>query len=224
MSLRSKIKETDLARLVIDWLVSQNWNVYQEVQFSSQGCVADIVAERHGILWVIETKTTYGFAVLEQATRWPVHYRSVAVPFARERDYRVAKYYYGVGVIEVFESSVEEIVEAPIFVKHRYTANHYRNQLQELHKTFAQAGSKGSQHLTPYKNTMIEVRKIVEKNPGCTVKFLYEQLGIMHYSSASSFKGNLLKSLMDFEKDWCSVDVSQKPFKIYIKSEPDKGL
>ena len=215
------MKETELAKPVINWLTSQHWDVYQEVQFSQGGCIADIVAERHGILWIIETKISYGFAVLEQATRWPVHYRSVAVPWARNRDYRVAQYYYGVGVIEVFtqyETSIQEVVRPPLFAKHRSTAKRYKDALMDLHKTFAEAGSKGGSHLTPYKHTMMEVKKIVEANQGCTIGFLYEQLGKMHYSSAASFKGNLIKSLRDFEKDWCKVDMGTKPYKLSVKA------
>src|SRR3990172_8380228 len=103
------MKETELAEPVIDWLASQNWNVYQEVSFSRMGGVADICAERHGVLWIIETKTAMSIEVLNQASAWPVHFRSIAVPKAKresKRDYRVARDYYGVGVIEVSKNYI----------------------------------------------------------------------------------------------------------------------
>jgi hypothetical protein len=215
--------EVALAKPVVQWLLDQHWEVYQEVQYEYSGRVADIVAKRDNIIWVIETKTSYGFAVLEQATRWPVHYRSVAVPFARERDYRVAKDYYRVGVIEVsnkFETTVTEVIPAPLFSKNIKEIERFKNCLMELHKTYAEAGSQSGHHLTPYKYTMLEVRKAIESNPGCTIKFLYEQLGKMHYSNATSFKGNLVKALVDFEKDWCRVDFSIRPYKLYAKDKP----
>ncbi|MCI0489371.1 MAG: hypothetical protein L0229_22490 [Blastocatellia bacterium] len=37
------MKETTLARYVVLWLRSQGWEVYQEVQVSTYGCIADIV-------------------------------------------------------------------------------------------------------------------------------------------------------------------------------------
>jgi len=215
------IKETDLAAPVVAWLLEQHWNVYQEVEFRRWGGVADIVAERNGIMWIIESKTSYCFAVLEQAMRWPVHYRSVAVPRSRSgRDYRVARDYYQVGVIEVdcrFEpKGVYQAIEPKLFVKHRHTVKDYLRQLTELHKTFAVAGSSGGHHLTPYKQTMMTVRDVIERNPGCTIKFLYDTLGSMHYANKVSFHGNVLSALESIET-WCKIDRSGKSVKLYIK-------
>lgn len=217
------MKETELAKPVISWLIDQHWNVYQEVQFYTGGSIADIVAERHGFLWIIESKNSYGFAVLKQASRWPVHYRSVAVPYSKDHDYQVAKDYYQVGVIEVIfdmydcATSVIENASAPLIVKNHETIKRYRNKLTDLHKTFCPAGSFGSQHLTAYKLTIMQVRKTIENNPGCTIQFLYEKLGKMHYASAASFKGSLIKSLRDFESDWCRIDTDSRPIKLYLQ-------
>ena len=221
------MKETELAKPVIAWLTKQHWEVYQEVQFSYGGGIADIVAVRHGILWIIETKTTFGFAVLNQASRWLAHYRSVAVPFSRQRDYRVALHYYRVGVIEVGEfqdCEVYEHIPAPLVRMNHERSKRYIDSLVELQKTYAEAGSRSGSHLTPYKNTMIEVRKIISSNPGCTVKYLYERLGKMHYGSPQSFKGNLHKALIDFEKDWCEVKTDTRPYTFFCKEISQEGL
>ena len=213
------MNETELAASVVSWLQEQHWEIYQEVQYGYMGRVADIVARRGDILWIIECKTSYCFCVLEQATRWPVHYRSIAVPWARTpRDYRVALNYYQVGVLEVEHNSVEEIIDAPLCVRHHKEAKRIVSSLIDLHKTYALAGSRSGNHLTPYKHTMIEVRKVIENNPGCTIGFLYDQLGKQHYSSKDSFKGNLLKALEDFEK-WCKIDKNSKPYKLSVLAE-----
>jgi hypothetical protein len=212
-------KETELAAVVVAWLIEQNWTVYQEVQFQNRGGVADIVAVRNGIVWIIECKTRYCFDVLLQASEWPVHYRSVAVPWARDgRDYRVAKDYYQVGVLEVNRDHVQEVIRPKAFIKNHQTVKKYLAQLTELHKTFALAGSKGGQHLTPYKQTMMDVRRFIEKHPGCTAKDLFDEYGEMHYSSPASFKGNIVKALADFEP-WCRVDYSTKPCRLFIKEQ-----
>lgn len=208
-------KETDLAAQVVAWLNEQHWDVYQEVQFNRQSGVADIVAVRGAALWIIECKTSYSFTVLNQAAGWPVRYRSVAVPAAKERDYGVAERYYRVGVIEVGFSGVVERVPAPVFCRRVDFDRRWIGQLTDLHKTFAPAGSQSGHHLTPYKRTMMEVRQFVEAHPGCTVKDLFEKYGPMHYASKESFKGNIVKCLMHFEKDWCNVDTSKKPFRIF---------
>lgn len=211
--------ETDLAKPVIAWLIEQHWDVYQEVQFGYGGCVADIVARRNNVLWIIECKTSYTFDVLEQATRWPVHFRSVAVPRVRAlRDYRVARNYYEVGVIEVDGERVKEYVDAPFFRRDKYVKR-FLDCLTELHKTYAEAGSKSGNHLTPYKQTMIEVRKLIENNPGCTIGFLYDQLGNMHYLNKLSFKGNLVKALVSFERNWCRVDTTNRPYTLFVEEK-----
>jgi len=221
------MKETELAEAVIRWLNEQHWTVYQEVQFSRMSTIADIVAERHGLLWIVETKMAYTLEVMLQASRWPVHFRSVAVPGTKtasaKRDYNVAKYYYRIGVMEVHINNwngkcanVTEIVDPPLFRNHHLTAKHYLSQLTEEHKTFSKAGSKGGGYLTPYSQTMSRVKKFVENNPGCTIGEIFENLGKCHYASPASFKGNLLSALMSFEKEWCRVDISCKPYKIYL--------
>jgi len=214
------MKETELAELVINWLQSQNWIVYQEVEFLHMGGIADICAERHGILWIIETKTAMSIEVLRQASAWPVHFRSIAVPTALnsfKRDYFVARDYYGVGVIEVSKSDIYEAEKPPLYLRHDKTAKRLLSQLTELHKTFCKAGSRGGGHLTPYKMTMMDIKSTLQQNPGCTINDLFELHGPMHYANKSSFKGNLLKCLEDFEHDWCRIDKTSKPYKLYIK-------
>lgn len=212
---KTELSETELAAKVVAWLDEQHWDVYQEVQFSRQGGVADIVAVRGSVMWIIETKTSYSFAVLEQASRWMVHLRSVAVPMTKTpRDYRVAELYYRVGVLEVSEWSVIEMRQPPVMYRKNNLVKRYKSELTELHKTFALAGSQSGHHLTPYKKTMIDVRQVIERNQGCTVQFLYQQLGRAHYANKSSFVGNLLKALEDFEP-WCKIDKSEKPYKLF---------
>jgi hypothetical protein len=224
---KRKISEVELAQPIIKWLIDQNWNVYQEVEFRGRGGVADIVAERHGILWIIECKTSYTMQVLQQASRWPVHYRSVAIPKAMNRDnrdYRVAQFYYEVGVIDVdlwaYDSRVYESVPPKLFIRHntRYKEiKKYLASLTELHKTYAQAGARSGNHLTAYKQTMLEIKKFIGDNPGCTINELHGGLGNMHYYSKDSFRGNVIKCLDSFESEWCRIDTSQKPYKLYIR-------
>ena len=217
------MKETELAEPVIDWLQSQNWTIYQEVQFARLGGVADICAERHGILWIIETKTAMTITVLNQASGWPVHFRSIAVPKAihdEKRDYRVARDYYGVGVIEVSRNDIYETLKPPLFLHHDKEAKRLLSQLTELHKTYAKAGSQSGNHLTPYKMTMFDIQRFVKGHPGCTIEDIFGEYGAMHYANKSSFKGNVLKCLADFEWDWCRIDKSTTPYKLFVRN-PD---
>lgn len=216
--MMDRIKETDIASRIISWMQEQNWDIYQEVQFNTRNQVADIVAVRKGIMWIIETKAHYGLDVLSQAAAWPVHYRSIGIPRSKHRgDFRVAKDYYRVGIIEVSLYDVTELSRPPIFVKNHSVVKKYLAQLTELHKTFSQAGSQSGHHLTPYRQTMLDVRSFIEKSPGCTIRDIYNQLGVKHYSSARSFMGSLLQSLESFEP-WCCVNRDSKPARLFVKT------
>ena len=104
-------KEADLAKVVVSWLNEQHWDVYQEVQIHGFGGVADIVAVQGPLVWVIECKTSLSLTVMEQASVWRVHFRSVAVPtgvrhHSRTAAYRVARLFFKVGVLCVSSHNV----------------------------------------------------------------------------------------------------------------------
>ena len=234
----AKITEIELAEQVIDWLESKGWDVYQEVQFRQGSKVADIVAipqmpecEEPEDLWIIECKTSYGLAVLDQANRWDVSCRSVAVPFARHRARSwigVARNYYKVGIIEIDNGRVEEILKPS---ENRWTVNSYQQKkyiksLSELHKTYAKAGSKSGNHLTPYKKSMIAIKEFIKNNPGCSTKEIVDSLGKLHYSHETSAKGNLRTALMNYESDWCAVYGSpyERPTKFAINKLDEERI
>lgn len=75
------MKETELAQPVVEWLESQHWDVYQEVE--CPGGYADIVAVRDNYLWIIECKTSFSLKVVEQAMGRRAHFRSIAIPKTR---------------------------------------------------------------------------------------------------------------------------------------------
>jgi len=227
---RDEVKETELAEFVIHWLQSQHWDVYQEVQFNHYSAIADIVAVRNGIMWIIETKLSMTMDVLYQASRWLAHYRSIAVPKSvnrngsrRTQHYIVARDYYRVGILEVdLKYDMDRVYEAirpPLIRNNHLTVRKYSNQLCEEHKTYARAGQVSGHRWTPYRSTMEAVREMVRDNPGCTIKDIFDKHGKMHYASPESFKGNLLKALEDFERDWCRIDKTSKPFRLYIREE-----
>ena len=221
----SKFKtEADVAKPVVEWLLEQHWEIYQEVQFSPYGRVADIVAVRHKLMWIIEVKKTFSVSVLEQAYKWPVPLRSVAIPFAqnpRRMMERLAKEYFYVGVLQVGnkhqKDAVVEVQPAPLQRgSYKNSVEYMLPKLNENHKTFAEAGSNKRNHYTPYKGTMQEVRYFIKANPGCTIKDIYEKLGKCHYASKASMKSSIQTSLQKYENDWCKVDTSEKPFKFFM--------
>ena len=233
------MKETEVAAAVIAWLELQHWDCYFEVQVYSLGRIADIVAVRGPIVYVIECKTSLTLKVLEQASRWRSHLRSIAVPERKrkryqsgDRDgaYNIARRCLEIGVLEVsqrktfegFEGDeiwdVDEKVRPKLKRDFHPMAQRIRQTLQPGHKTHKAAGSPSiGGHWTPYKSTINLVRRFIKDNPGCTFREIGDELGAMHYANVGSAIGNLRKALMSWESDWCRVDWDSKPYRCYIK-------
>lgn len=222
--------EAEIGAGVVGWLEEQNWDVYQEVKY--YGGIADIVAVNGYLVWVIECKKSLSLNVMDQARGWRTHFRSVAVPrpkrpYERFTAYRVAKDYFKVGVIEVnrtefrdeFSYSVEVKVPAPLMREHhKFAKKMIEKGLVPEQKVMAKAGTKGGNYYTPYKATMMAVRRFIEKNPGCTIKEIMDDLGKMHYGSDASARSTIPKSLQTIESEWCRVDRDSRPFRFYIKA------
>lgn len=224
------MKETELAEIVIDWLEIQHWDVYQEVQFSAYDRIADIVAVRAGMLWIIECKTSMTFTVLEQAYRWPSHFRSIAIPKARERKgrefaYLIAERYLNVGILKVskdkFSTGVYEYLDPPLMREFHKSSKRMIGQLREEHKHYAKAGSSNGGYYTPYRRTMKTVKNFVTNHPGCTLKEIMNDLGENHHYASNQSARTSIRKALSFWEDWCKVDINGKEFRYYLATNTD---
>ena len=223
-----KISEVDLAKPVIEWLLAQHWEVYQEVQLHYGGSIADVVALKNNIMWVVECKTSFTLTVLEQALHWNSHYRSIAVPSAKNEKGRtfanMVASDYGIGVFELTEYGGEWHVNDRIPPKLQrqntyFVKNYYLPRMTEEQKTWAEAGNNHGDRYTPYQSTMKEVKWFIKNHPGCTIGEIYKELGKCHYSSDQSAKGSISNALRTFEKDWCDAVLDGKIFRFYLREE-----
>lgn len=222
------ISETDIAKKVVAWLQEQRWDVYQEVQFRQYGPVADIAAVQNGKLWIIECKTALTFTVLEQARAWRAHFRSVAVPEARNMRgrnlaYEIAHRYLRLGVIEVPHDGVGSFVDAempaPLMREFHKFAKEMIGRLREEQKGYAPAGSKNGGHYTPYRATMDRVRDFIAKNPGCTLREIMDWLDHQHhYSSDQTARQSIRMALENWERGWCRVEKENRQI-LYFSNE-----
>ena len=177
--------EVEIGRAVVDWLKSQHWEVYQEVQISQSGAVADLVATQGRLLWVIECKRHMGLAVIAQADQWRrnAHFVSVAVGSTGRRSFGAyVCRTYGIGVLTVgnIEQTVNQ-VQCPKLNRHAYTHD-LRGALREPQKTFAEAGNADSLRWSPYRQTCSAVYAAVRAQPGIRLKELVAAVE-HHYSS-----------------------------------------
>jgi hypothetical protein len=181
------MKETDLAKKVVEWLHDWHWTVYQEVQVF-RSIRADIVAVIEPRIWVIEVKVHHGINVLEQAHRWLPwsHCVSIAVPYTRgyrrggllDKVHRMT----GIGLIRV-GSHPDEII--PPHINRKANAVRIKNGLHEEHKHFAEAGSNCGGYFTAFAGTKKRFVKLINERPGLTIKEIVDNLGRTHYASGS---------------------------------------
>ncbi len=178
--------ETDIARPVVAWLQAQGWTVYQEVQHA--GRVADIVATRGPLTWVIEVKAQLGLAVVGQALHWlgRANLVSVAGPALPQRAagdaFRAFLRLSGIGCLTV-NSDYETAIRQPVSpAMARHVARGLRAALRPEHQTWAEAGNASSARYTPWRATVDAVERYVAEHPGATLR---EVLGAVqtHYSS-----------------------------------------
>lgn len=224
--------EQVLARHVVTWLQAQHWDVYEEVKINRwKHGIADIVAVREPLVWVIECKRSLTMAVLAQAFRWKALKRSIAVlrpatdrkSSCRDFSHRVCSE-FGIGLIEVGRTGqVYETITAPITRGFRQESEWIRETVNEGHQRSAKAGSSRGGFWTPYKDTMRQVRVVVSNHPGCTLTDIMSYLDAHHYHTDAAARTCIARALDEWES-WCVVDESEsRPRYYYVEPEEAEG-
>lgn len=193
-------KESDLARLVVQFLHDEQWEVYQEVEPHQGGGSADIVAVRGPVVWVIECKLSLSIDLIGQALSWKgyAHRISVAIPARKNRSSKRDIFIntvlrdHGIGWLEVHDREwspkVREYLR-PGFSR-RLKDSRIRKSLTEMHKTFAEAGNDEGRRWTPFKHTCHQIVSLVQSRPGITLKEIIDSVN-HHYGSDSSARSSI---------------------------------
>lgn len=181
-----KIKESDLAKQLIQSFNGTQYEIYQEVETPCG--VADIVLKSN-FIWAIEVKTSLSLAVLAQARnnlRY-FNFSSICVPRPRKGFTNGAVFAreicenYGIGIFKVDQFGEVNEIKA----KFQRKALTKRINLYEMCKTYAEAGNSDGKRWTPFNQTIFELRRYVEKNPGCKLRDALKHIKF-HYVSISS--------------------------------------
>lgn len=196
---KGRMKETELAKKVVNWLRDYKWDVYQEVEIYTTGCIADIVAVQNGLNWIIECKTTMSLSLIRQAYNWfgTANYVSVASPYP----YKVGKdqifvqrvlEQFGIGLLYTDYRGGFDIKER---VRPRLNRNVYpkpNTYLKEEHKVWAEAGNAEGKRYTPFQDTCGQIlREVKQSSGGLTIKELIGKIK-HHYATPESAKVSLL--------------------------------
>lgn len=236
--------EAELAKPIVAWFSEQGFEVYQEVELSTGGNRADIVAVCGKKIVVVETKLTLGLKVIEQAWRWTrqAHLVYCGVPIgAGGRDnwfaLKVATD-YGLGVLQVSVRDdywsvklptdqpvkrYEVSEKKPATFQHQelYDVKRFLDSLGEGHKTFAEAGNNSGRRWTPFQQTCMNLTEYVKNNPGATIKETIDAVK-HHYSSTATARACMMKYITSGVVKDIRVDTSGKAWKLYWKGADEK--
>jgi len=205
-----KIKESDIAKSVVDWLQDHHWEVYQEVEIdpSRTSSRADIVAKMNPVLWVIEVKTSFSLKVLEQAMFWTryAHRVSIAVPKKKgqwrsyssgRRDFEASLCkHFGIGLIEINVRKNNQVIESMEPKFRRKVHWLLKKNLREEHKTWAEAGNDQNKYFTPFQLTVSDLVRFVSLHPGCHLKEAIDNIK-HHYRTTSTARLCLSKYIQE---------------------------
>ena len=195
-------QETELAKVIIQYLRKMGWEVYQEVQISSFGNIADIIATQNNLVWVLECKLSLSLTLMAQAKEWLpyAHYVSIVTPSKRgSKGACIAKdilKHYGIGHYEIQpvgwnkELSIYQRVSPKL--NRKAMVNYIKKYLTEKQKTWAEAGNSKGLRYTPFQDTKDQIIRFVKKNPGITIKELINGIN-HHYSSDGTARSSILQ-------------------------------
>lgn len=199
--MKRVLSEAEVAAKVIDFLLDDGWEVYQEVPL---GNIADIVVKRttrNGatLLGVIEVKTSVNLTLLSQAEHWLpfANYVWIAFPHrpstVQSYGIRIAKQ-KGFGVIKVSTHGSVSEESSPKFA--RKIRPNLLKALRPEHQdgSHAKAGSVHEPRFTIFRATVIALQELVRKEPGIEMRQAILKLK-HHYSRNTSAVANLTKHL-----------------------------
>jgi len=234
--------EEQLGEAVVPWLQSLGWDVYQEVQARAGGKVADVVALRGPVSWVIELKRSFTWALIEQAYDWrdQANRVSVCIPWKRRSAYRgraawECLQHLGIGVLIAEREQVCNYQVPPgdpsrwqrqVRIKERRPGHlvreprlavAWRELLTEQHATYAKAGTADGSYWTPFKAMVQAVKQYLERNPGSTIKETVEGIQYHHYASNASCGNQLLRGIDGGWIEGLRADRSTRPMLLYLE-------
>lgn len=225
----SKIRETDIGAPVAAWLEETGWTVYPEVE--CWGSVADIVALRGPLVWVVECKTSLSLDVMRQAAEWRglAHYRSIAVPFPTRSSNRNSGFTsqvlgaFGIGKFLVRPNA--ESLRYAEAVEHRFAprldravkSDRLRNAVSDRHREECvpgQVSAKGAR-ITAFSNTCRNARNFVSDNPGCSMKELIDGIA-HHYASDASARSAMSQWIRNGVVDGLEARRDGRRLRVYV--------
>lgn len=189
--------EQALAEVVINQLEYHGYEIWQEVQVSRGGPVADVVAQKDDELIIVECKRSFGYRLISDCMNWIGYADRIAMAYpARLRGDkntdRAATFMINLYEFEqwkVYKGGIGGFVNKKI-QKRATLKDLITNVLRDEHKQWAKAGSQNARRVSEFQITVMHLEKFVHLNPGVTLKEAVPKIA-HHYASEDSAYSSL---------------------------------
>lgn len=220
-----KIKtEVELTSAVANWLITQGWAVYLEVQCSVKLGRADIVAIKNGEVWIIESKMGMSLELLDQAIDWQDsgHFVSMAIPepCRKRKSHRHGAAVkslcttHGIGLIYVNKSVAGCRVWQKTLPKLQTHIGAIADIIRDVCHNGLALQTKHNQtwqvEWSPYKRTMQTIKDYLIKNGSTPLVDVIKDCK-HHYKTNAGAVQTLKRAILNWEKSEFSLDTSKKP-------------
>ena len=206
-----KLTEVALGEAVVAWLSGDGWKVYQEVKASMSGDarapIADIVAVRGPVVWIIECKKVIGLEVLDQLLYWYrrgfANYFSAATfgsktmvastsiaRISNSAAWMLKQLGFGDLYVNAQSGAVNEAHSPALHRQHPGWVD-IRQFLHEDQCSRLKAGSKGGNVSTPFQRTCDRLRELVAECGEIAPREAIERID-HHYQTDSSARSCLI--------------------------------
>lgn len=191
------MKESELAKHIIEYLEKQGYVCYKEVSMRGKGGNArsDCYFVKGDETIAVETKTSMTLKVIEQADRWKTHASRVyvCVPTVTRKGWKGRKFALkvceslGIGVYEYGAKGITESKIAKINIKAKLPPL-YEEQKESI------AGNDSGQFFTSFKNTVNKLNEFMSDKNECSIIDVVKNTE-HHYKSETSAKSSLKKNI-----------------------------
>jgi len=207
-----KVRETDIGIAAKRYLESHGWEVYPEVQLNASGGIADIVAVKDDVIWVVECKMRVTLALLKQLWRWRKYANMLSVAvlagslypqhLARlhgEKDFQGAmldKFGFGCFGVLVNPPRIESLLSGAGFERER---DDFLHVIRDQHRDSAPGQVEGKR-FTALDSTLANLVEYVRGHPGVALREAVSQIR-HHCKDNRSAAGTVRQHLKPYKEN-----------------------
>lgn len=184
-----KMKESDLADIVIKQYEKNGYTIYSEVIHRTGSKRADIVAIKKGEHIVIETKMSMNMTLIEQGFYWKdkSHKTYICIPSKRKLNRFAVQICEDLGIgIYIYRGGKLDLISDSTVCKNPDLPKLYEQQKDSI------SGSKGGGYVTPFRLTRERLVEYIRKNGETSLIGALKDID-HHYKSIHSAKSAIHK-------------------------------